>query len=208
MRLYGLTGNIGAGKSAAARLLREAGVPVLDADQLSREAVLPGSEGLREVERRFPGVVGPDGALDRKALAARVFADAGERAALNAIVHPRVASALAERAAALDAQGAPFAVYEAALLVENGLADAFDGLIVVTAPLPLQLARLRARDGMTEAEALARMAAQLPQAEKAALADFVLDNQGSLDDLAAQVARVVAALREGYLRKGQREERG
>ncbi|GAC1337862.1 MAG: dephospho-CoA kinase [Myxococcales bacterium] len=200
VRLYGLTGNIGVGKSAVARLLREAGVPVLDADQLAREAALPGTEGLREIGRRFPGVVGADGALDRKALAARVFGDAGERAALNAILHPRIAAALAEKAAALDAKGTPFAVYEAALLVENGLADAFAGLIVVTAPLAAQLARLRARDGMGEPEARARLAAQLPQKEKVALADFVLDNAGSLEELRKQVAGVLGALRGGYLR--------
>jgi dephospho-CoA kinase len=205
VRIYGLTGNIGAGKSAVARMLRDAGVVVLDADQLAREVVLPGTEGLREIDRRFPGVVGPDGALDRKALAARVFADEGERAALNAIVHPRIAAALAERATTLDAEGVPFAVYEAALLVENSLADAFDGLIVVTAPLATQLRRLLARDGMTEPEARTRLAAQLPSAEKVALADFVLDNAGSLDDLRAQVGRVVSALRSGYRRgKGPR----
>jgi dephospho-CoA kinase len=207
VRIYGLTGNIGAGKSAVARMLREAGVVVLDADELAREVVLPGTEGLREIDRRFPGVVAPAGVLDRKALAARVFADEGERAALNAIVHPRIAAALADRAAALDAQGVPFAVYEAALLVENGLADAFDGLIVVTAPLVAQLARLLARDGMTEPEARARLSAQLPAAEKVALADFVLDNAGALDELRAQVGRVVVALRSGYRRgKGPRGE--
>jgi dephospho-CoA kinase len=200
VRIYGLTGNIGAGKSAVARMLRDAGVVVLDADQLAREVVLPGTDGLREIDRRFPGVVAPDGVLDRKALAARVFADEGERAALNAIVHPRIAATLAERAAKLDAQGVPFAVYEAALLVETSLSDAFDGLIVVTAPLARQLARLLARDGMTEAEARARLAAQLPSAEKVALADFVIDNAGSLDDLRAQVERVVSALRSGYRR--------
>jgi dephospho-CoA kinase len=196
VRTYGLTGNIGAGKSTVARLLVDAGVPVIDADLLAREVVMPGTDGLAEIARRFPGSVGADGALDRKALAARVFADADERAALNAIVHPRIAQAAAARTSALAKAGAPLAVYEAALIVENGLHRAMDGLIVVTAPPEVQLARIMRRDGATEAEARARIAAQLPQAEKAALADFVIENTGSLESLAARVAEVITALRD------------
>ncbi len=150
MRVYGLTGNIGSGKSTVARLFAEAGVPVIDADQLAREVVLPGSDAHAEIARRFPGVVDAAGVLHRKALAARVFADAGELAALNAIVHPRIAREAAARTQALSARGFPFAVYEAALIVENGLQRALDALIPVAAPEELRLRRVMQRDGSSE----------------------------------------------------------
>jgi dephospho-CoA kinase len=191
VRIWGLTGNIGSGKSTVARLLAARGVPVVDADRIAREVVEPGRPALREIGERFPGSVGPDGALDRKALAARVFADPGELAALNAIIHPRIAEEVAMRMADLAEEGHPLAVYEAALIVENNLQDGLDGLIVVTAPPDAQLMRLQLRDGMTEAEARARIAAQLPQAEKAKLATVVIENHGSEADLEAQVDRVL-----------------
>src|ERR1041384_922332 len=133
MRVWGLTGNIGSGKSTVARLLRARGVPVIDADEIAREVVKPGTPAHREIAERFPGVIGADGVLDRKALAARVFADSGERDALNHIVHPRIAEEVSTRMGELAGAGHPVAVYEAALIVENGLQDGLDGLIVVTA---------------------------------------------------------------------------
>lgn len=196
MRIYGLTGNIGAGKSTVARLFAEAGVPVIDADLLAREVVAPGTEGNAGIARRFPGVVGAGGALDRKALAARVFADAGERAALNAIVHPLIAREAAVRARALEAAGHPLALYEAALIVENGLQRELAGLIVVTAPEELRVRRILRRDGATEAEARARIAAQLPEAEKERVADFVIRNDGDEAGLRRQVEGVLSKLRE------------
>ena len=196
MRVYGLTGNIGSGKSTVARLLRERGVPVVDADLVAREVVEPGRPALAEVAARFPGVLTPGGALDRKALAARVFNDPAERAALNAIVHPRIAEEVAARLAGLAHQGAPFAIYEAALIVENGLDAMLDGLIVVTSPEQQQLSRLLLRDGMGEAEARARIAAQLPAAQKVAKADFVIENGGPLEALAPQVERLLAELQQ------------
>jgi dephospho-CoA kinase len=198
VRVHGLTGNIGSGKSTVARLFTAAGVPVIDADQLAREVVLPGTEALAEIARRFPGVVDAAGALDRKALAARVFADAGERAALNAIVHPRIAQVAAARAQALSAKGFPFAVYEAALIVENGLQRGLDALILVTAPEELQLRRVMQRDGFSEEEARARIASQLPEADKEKLADFVIRNGGDQADLKRQVDDVLARLRSGF----------
>lgn len=194
MRIYGLTGNIGSGKSTVARLFTARGVPVVDADLIAREVVMPGRPALREIARKFPGVVGPDGALDRKALAARVFNDASERAALNAIVHPRIAEEMGARMSALAAAGRPFAIYEAALIIENGLHRGLDGLIVVTAPEEAQIERLRRREGMTEEEARARIAAQLPAAEKVRQATFVIENHGPEADLAAQVDRVLAQI--------------
>lgn len=196
MRVFGLTGNIGSGKSTVGRLLASHGIPVVDADQLAREVVRKGEPALREIAARFgEAVLLPDGSLDRKALAARVFQDPAERAALNAIVHPRIAEASAAKMAALSEAGHEAAVYEAALLVENGVAESFDGLIVVVAPEAEQLARLVLRDGMSEPEARARLSAQLPAAEKVKRATYVVDNKGSLAELEAQVARLVPALK-------------
>ena len=194
MRTYGLTGNIGSGKSTVARLLAERGVPIVDADQIAREVVLPGQPALREIAARFPGVVLPDGSLDRKALGARVFADEAERRALNAIIHPRIAEETAARMAQLAAQGHALAVYEAALIVENGMHRALDGLIVVTAPVATQLLRIAQRDALAEPEARARIAAQLPAEEKVRLADFVIDNAGPPEALVSQVEALLRTL--------------
>jgi dephospho-CoA kinase len=194
MRVWGLTGNIGSGKSTVARLLAARGVPVVDADQVAREVVQPGAPALREIAARWPSMVAPDGTLDRRALAARVFADARERAELNRIVHPRIAEEVSSRLGALAGEGYPVAVYEAALIIENRMHDGLDGLVVVTAPEAAQLARLRERDGMSEEEARARLAAQLPAADKLRHATFVIDNQGSEAELEAQVDRLLAAM--------------
>jgi dephospho-CoA kinase len=198
MLVLGLTGNIGTGKSTVARLFAEHGVPVIDADQVAREVVAPGTPGLAEVAARFPGVLTPSGELDRKALADRVFSDAQERAALNAILHPRIGAEVRARLDRLAARGAPVAIYEAALIVENGLQHGLDGLIVVNAPIEEQIRRLRARDGMTEQQARSRLRAQLPAHEKLKAAHFVIENTGAPELLRAQVARVVDALRGGW----------
>ncbi len=195
VRIWGLTGNIGSGKSAVGRMLAARGIPVVDADQVAREVVEPGRPALRDIASRFPDAVRSDGSLDRKALAARVFADPQERQALNAIVHPRIAEEVAVRMTELAAAGETVAVYEAALIVENGLQGNLDGLIVVTAPAEAQIDRLRRRDGMTEDEARARIAAQLPAAEKARQATVVLENAGSEEELAAMVDGLVDRLR-------------
>jgi len=200
MLVFGLTGNIGTGKSTVARLFAERGVPVIDADQVAREVVAPGTPGLAEVVARFPAVLTASGELDRKALADRVFADAQERAALNAILHPRIGAEVRARLDRLAARGAPIAIYEAALIVENGLHHGLDGLIVVNAPVEEQIRRLRARDGMTEEEARARIRAQLPAQEKVKAADFVIENTGATELLRAQVARVADTLRGGWAR--------
>jgi dephospho-CoA kinase len=191
VRIWGLTGNIGSGKSTVGRLLAARGIPVVDADQVAREVVEPGRPALQEIASRFPGAVGPDGTLDRKALAARIFADAGERTALEHILHPRIAQEVASRMATLASAGHAAAVYEAALIVENGLQRGLDGLVVVTAPVPAQIARLRLRDRMSEEETRARIAAQLPESEKTREATVVIENAGAESELAAQVDRLV-----------------
>jgi len=195
VRIWGLTGNIGSGKSTVGRMLRARGIPVIDADQVAREVVERGRPALREIASRFPGVLLPDGSLDRKALAQRVFKDPAERQALNQIVHPRIAEEVSARMGALGGAGHEVAVYEAALIVENGLQQGLDGLAVVTAPPEVQIARLRLRDGMSDEEARARISAQLPAADKVREATFVLENTGSEEDLSRQVDRLVARMR-------------
>ena len=197
MHLFGLTGGIASGKSAVAARLRERGVPVIDADQLARQAVAPGTDGLRKIVERFgPGVLLADGSLDRKKLAASVFGDDEKRKALNAIVHPEVTTLTFKEASRLRDEGEALACYEAALIVENGVADAFRPLVVVSAPEEMQVARATARDGSTPEEARARIRAQMPLAEKVAAADFVIENTGSLDDLNRRTDEVLAAICE------------
>lgn len=195
MHLFGLTGGIASGKSSVAARLRERGVPVVDADALAREAVAPGTAALAAIVDAFGAeVLCPDGTLDRKGLAEAVFADDEKRRALNAIVHPEVGRLTLEASSALRARGEPLACYEAALIVENGLADAFRPLVVVSAPEALQVARARARDGATEDAARARIRAQMPLADKIAAADHVIENTGSLDDLRRRTDEVLASI--------------
>jgi dephospho-CoA kinase len=194
-RFVGLTGGIGSGKSTVAAMLRELGAPVIDADALAREVVEPGQPALREIVERFgPEVLTPDGRLDRPRLAAIVFGDPRARADLEAITHPRIAALAAERAQEHARSGAPVVFYEAALLVEHGLHRGMAGLVVVASPPELQIARLRARDGLSKEEARARLAAQLPLAEKLAVATHVIDNSRGLDETRERVKQVYAAL--------------
>jgi dephospho-CoA kinase len=195
VHLFGLTGGIASGKSAVAARLRARGVPVIDADALARDAVAVGSEGLADVVKAFgPEILGPDGALDRKKVAAIVFGDEEKRRVLNAIVHPRVTALTFEHAARLRDEGHPLACYEAALIVENGVADAFRPLVVVAAPEDVQVARACARDRATADEARARIRAQMPLAENTKVADFVIDNTGTLADLEARTDEVLTAI--------------
>jgi dephospho-CoA kinase len=195
VHLFGLTGGIASGKSAVAARLRERGVPVIDADQLARDAVAPGSEALAAIVKSFGAdVLTPDGALDRKKVAAAVFSDDDKRRALNAIVHPEVTKLTFKAASKLRDEGEPLACYEAALIVENGVADAFRPLVVVSAPEDVQIARASTRDDSTPDDARSRIRAQLPLAEKVKAADFVIDNTGSLEDLHRRTDEVLAAV--------------
>jgi len=184
--MVGLTGGIGAGKSAVATRLRELGATVIDADQLAREAVAPGTPGLAEVVAEFGAdLLTPAGELDRPELGRRVFADADARQRLEKIIHPRV------RASTVDLIGrAPegaVVVNDVPLLVEAGLAGSYEVVIVVLAPAETRLARLVRDRGMSEAEARSRMAAQATDEQRRAVADIVIDNDGTLDDLRAAV---------------------
>jgi len=188
MLKVGLTGGIGSGKSWVSARLASHGAVVVDADLLAREVVAGGSPGFERVVARFgPQVVGPDGRLDRQALGRRVFADAADLADLNAIVHPLVgerASTLIEQA---ELAGVPMVVHDVPLLVENGLANSYDVVVVVDAPVEAQLSRLVGDRGMSRADALARIAQQSTRDVRLAAADEVLNNGGSLDELADQV---------------------
>lgn len=189
MLTVGLTGGIGAGKSEVARLLASYGAVLVDSDRIAREVVAPGTEGLAKVVAEFgPGVLAPDGSLDRPKLGAIVFADEERRRALNAIVHPLVGARSAElqRAAGPD----DIVVHDVPLLTENGLAPYYDLVVVVDTAPDSQLDRLVRLRGMTEDEARSRMAAQARREERLAIADFVLHNDGTVEELREQVAAV------------------
>jgi dephospho-CoA kinase len=200
-RLIGLTGGIATGKSTAARFFEEAGVPVVDADQLARRVVEPGRPALEEIRRAFgDGVVGPDGRLDRAALGALVFRDRAARSRLEAIVHPRVAEEAEGEVQRLLAEAPEgVVVYDVPLLYETGAAGRFDLVAVVYVPRAEQLRRLRQRDGLSREDAERRLASQLDIEEKARRADAVLDNRGSREELRAQVRELVRRVREGKL---------
>jgi dephospho-CoA kinase len=195
VHLFGLTGGIASGKSTVAARLRSRGVAVIDADELAREVVAPDSDGFREVVRVFgPSMLDSSGALDRKALARVVFKDEAERRKLNAITHPRIAALSRQRAMDLEGRGEPLACYEAALIVENGVVDAFRPLVVCACPEEVQAARLQAREGVSREDALIRIRAQRSTSEKVALADYVIDTSGTLDDNARQTDDVLRGI--------------
>lgn len=192
-----LTGGIATGKSAVLRRLQARGVPVIDADVLAREVVAPGTEGFTAVVDRFgAAVLGADGALDRRALGAIVFADAGARADLEAIIHPAVYRAIAGWFASLPA-GTAVAVADIPLLFETGHAGDFDRIVVGACPPDEQVRRVMARDGVSRAEAEARLAAQWPIGQKVALADHVIWTTGTYDETDQKVDEVLTLLRQG-----------
>jgi len=190
MLLVGLTGGIGTGKSTVARMLEKRGAVVFDADVLARQAVAPGTPGFDEVVERFgPNVLAPGGGLDREALASIVFADPAARRDLEGIVHPEVRRMFAEGCEEYK-DSDRVVVFSAPLLVETGMHTAFDLLIVVSAPVATQIERLMRDRGMPERDVQARIAAQLPLEAKAEVADVLVDNEGTLEDLEGQVDRV------------------
>jgi dephospho-CoA kinase len=184
--MVGLTGGIGSGKSVVARRLAELGALVIDADALAREVVAPGTDGLAEVVAAFgPGVLAPDGTLDRSAVASLVFGDDEKRRRLEAIIHPRVR----ERSTRMIATAPPDAVVvnDVPLLVESGMASHFDLVIVVFASEEVRRRRLVEHRGMTEDAVQARFAAQATDEQRRAVADVEIVNEGTLDELVATV---------------------
>ncbi len=189
MLRIGLTGGIAAGKSVVARRFAELGAVVVDHDLLARDVVAPGTAGLERIVETFgPGVVGPDGALDRAALGARVFDDDDARRALEGIIHPEVRRVAAEREAATVARDhRAVVVHDIPLLLETGQAGSFGLLVVVDAPREQRVDRLVRNRGLDEAAARARVAAQVGDQERRDAADVILDGTGSEDHLRAQV---------------------
>lgn len=194
MLRIGLTGGIGAGKSEVSKRLASHGAIIIDADLIAREVVAPGTSGLTAVIEAFgPGVLGPDGALDRAVLGDIVFADKDKLATLNAIVHPLVGARMRE----LEESAGPSSiiVHDVPLIAENDLGSSYDLVIVVDAPPRLQLDRLVRLRGMTGEQSQARMAAQAARDQRLSIADIVVDNSSSLAELDRQVGDLWAELR-------------
>ena len=194
MRIIGLTGGIATGKSTVAHLLQERGAEIVDADVISREVVEPGQPALEEIRECFgERALDAGGRLDRAWIAERVFADPGLRKRLEAIVHPRIRERARRRLEELAAHvPAPeLVVWVVPLLFETGLHEQLDEIWVVAVSPSTQVARLMARDGLDEAEARRRVAAQWPLERKLELADQIIDNEGEPGDLVPQVARAL-----------------
>ena len=205
VRRVALTGGIATGKSHCLQRFADLGAPVIDADRLARDAVRQGTAGWTAVRERFgAGVFRPDGEIDRPRLAAVVFADAAARRDLEAIVHPRVYEAIAGWFRRLEVSGRAFGIADIPLLFETGHERDVDAVIVAACAPETQLARVMARDGLSEAEARQRLAAQLSIEEKARRADFVIETGGSFEDTGRQVREIYDAL----ARQGGQERTG
>lgn len=188
MRVIGLTGGIASGKSSVARIVAACGVPVIDADQLSRDVVMPGMPALAAIVALCgSGVLREDGSLDRQALGARVFADPSLRRELEAILHPAIKVLAEERLGELRRSGVPVVVYMAPLLIEAGATDRVDEIWVVSVDRETQINRVMTRDGISREEAGQRLAAQMSLEEKARHGRIVIDNCGTLAELEEKV---------------------
>jgi len=195
MRVFGLTGNIGSGKSTVAAILRDGGIPVIDADRISREVTAPGGRAHDAVVKAFGGgIVRDDGSIDRKRLGEIVFADPRLRTRLEKITHPAILEAMKEALAGLAREGYRAAVVEATLIHESGRKGLFESVISVTCNRETAISRLAARDGMARGQAEARLAAQMDADRKAGASDYVIDNSGTLEETRRQVERLVREL--------------
>jgi dephospho-CoA kinase len=196
MLRVGLTGGIATGKSTVSRMFVECGAHLIDADLLAREAVAPGQPALREIVASFgPGMLAADGTLNRDRLAGIVFKDSTQRARLEAIIHPYVFAEEERRCRQIGGKDAHAVVlFDAALLIETGAYKNKDRVIVVTADEQTQLARLMARDHLTEAKARERVTAQMPLSEKINAADYVIDGTLPLEKLRQEVSRIYQEL--------------
>ena len=194
MRVLGLTGGAGMGKSAAAQMLRDRGVPVVDTDDLARQVVEPGQPALAEVRQAFGAdVIGPDGRLRRDELARRVFADASARTCLESILHPRIRELWLAQVQVWREAGCPLAVVVIPLLFETKAETELDATICVACSKATQQGRLRAR-GWPQEQIEQRIQAQLPTEEKVARANYVVWSEGGLDVHAAQIERILQRL--------------
>jgi len=199
VEVIALTGGVGSGKSTVAGMLRELGATVIDADEAARAVVEPGTPGFEQVVEAFGDRYVQDGRLDRPALAELVFNDEAARQKLNSITHPLVREWMAERQQEAEQRGEPRVVLDIPLLFENDLQDAFATVLLVYAPPDLQVRRLVEGRGFTEADARARIAAQLPMEEKRGRTSHVIDNSGSLEDTRRQVEQAWREISSGGL---------
>ena len=207
MLLVGLTGGIASGKSTVSAMLAERGAEVVDADRIAREVLLPGTPAWCKVREHFgPGVLFADGTIDRQALADQVFSDPAKLALLNEITHPEIFARIADQLERFYNQPV-VVVLDAALLIESGLADGVDLLVVTHSPREIQVERLAAK-GMDERAAGARIAAQLAPEQRLARADVVIDNRGSLEALAGQVDALWAQLQARLAERAGRAPSG
>ena len=196
MKVVGLTGGIASGKSSVAALFGSWGASVLDADQVAREVVEPGTAGLAAIVEAFgPEVLDADGRLDRPAMRRRIAADEDARRSLEAITHPAIRRTIAERLGAWAAEGRPLAIVEAALMVETGSYRLYPELVVVSADPEIQVRRVMARDGVGEEEARALLRTQLPMSAKEAVATHVIRNDTDRASLEARARQVWDAIR-------------
>ncbi|MCP4602883.1 MAG: dephospho-CoA kinase [Proteobacteria bacterium] len=199
-KVVGLTGGIASGKSTIARFFREAGVPVIDADKLGHMVLAEDGEAYKAVVEAFGSDVLSDGGrIDRLKLGDKVFNNSERRAELEAITHPAIARLSKQGMDLIAQKGEPLAIYEAALLVETGVYKGMEALVVVSCSVANQMKRLVSRDGFSKDAAAARIASQFPLTEKLAIADYVIDNNGTIDETKIQVAKILDALRARIL---------
>jgi dephospho-CoA kinase len=195
MRIYGLTGGIGSGKSTVAALFKRCGIPVLSADALAHDAVSPGTDGLREVVEAFStDILHADGSLDRRKLGQIVFNDPAAKRRLEGIVHPRVQERFLECARELSGEGAQAMIYEVPILFERDLDAMFAATILVCSSEAERIRRVTTRDGVSEREVQDRIHNQLPDLDKRARATYVIDNDAEMDALRDQVAALAFEL--------------
>jgi dephospho-CoA kinase len=195
MRTFGLTGNIGSGKSTVAAMLREAGIPVLDADRIAKEVTAPGGRAYDAVVGAFGReILRDDGSIDRKRLGEIVFSDPASRERLERITHPAIFEAMKEAIAGIEREGHRAAVVEATLIHESGRKGLFEVVISVACDRETAISRLAARDGMSRGQAEARLRAQMDADRKAGASDYVIDNSGTLEETEMQVGQLARVL--------------
>ena len=195
MKVFGLTGNIGSGKSTVAAMLRESGIPVLDADRISRDVMAPGGRAHDAVVGMFGReILRNDGSIDRKRLGEIVFADPVSRERLERITHPVILEAMKEAIAGIEREGHRAVVVEATLIHESGKKGLFEAVFSVTCDRETAISRLAARDGMTRAQAEAILRAQMSTDRKAAASDYVIDNSGEIESTRRQVVTLAGVL--------------
>ena len=198
-----LTGGVASGKSTVAALMREAGLPVLDSDTIARQVVAPGKPAWQALRQNFgEEFFGPDGSVDRQALARHVFTRPEARQKLNRLLHPYIARELQDNLSRLQSRGEPLVVVEIPLLFELGLETLYDSIIVVYSDLKSQKQRLARRDPREADEVEGILTAQGSLRQKAAQADFVVDNSGSITGTREQVKKIIAQLRKLLDKKG------